>query len=172
MACRRVLPLVLATLILAACGTSGGGESQQLRGVGFTARAPSGWDVERTPLTVLADNPDGPESVAVAVFRLAKPFRPELWDEAVGELNDVAARLAERLGSTALVVRSESTTLDGGRARSYLITYRRDGRAMEDRVVFLLRGRLEYQLTCRILVDESDSDVEACDELTRSFRTR
>jgi hypothetical protein len=60
-------------------------ESQELRGVGFTARAPSGWDVERAPLTVLAGNPDGPESVGVAVFRLAKPFRPELWDEAVGE---------------------------------------------------------------------------------------
>jgi hypothetical protein len=127
--------------------------------------------VERAPRAVLAGNPAGPESVGVAVFRLAKPFRPELWDEAVGELNDVAARLAERLGSTALVVRSESTTLDGRRARSYLITYRRDGRAMQDRVWFLLRGPREYQLTCRILVDEDDADVEACDELTRSFRT-
>lgn len=96
---------------------------------------------------MLARNSDGPKSVAVAVFRLAKPFRPALWEEAVGELNDVAARLAERLGSTALVVRSGSATLDGRQARSYVITYRREGRAMEDRVVFLLRGRLEYQLT-------------------------
>lgn len=127
--------------------------------------------MERAPRAVLVGNPAGPESVGVAVFRLAKPFRPELWDEAVAELNDVAARLAERLGSTALVVRSESTTLDGRRARSYLITYRRDGRAMQDRVAFLLRGRREYQLTCRILVDDDDADVEACDELTRSFRT-
>jgi hypothetical protein len=120
---------------------------------------------------VLAGNPDGPESVAVAVFRLAKPFRPALWDEAVVELNDVAARLAERLGSTARVIGSESTTLDGRRARSYVITYTRDGRAMEDRVVFLLRGRREYQLTCRILVDGSDTDVQACDELAHSFQT-
>ena len=167
-----VLPLALATLILAACGTSGSGaESQQLRGIGFTASAPSGWEVERAPRTVLAGRPDGPESVAVAVFRLAKPFREGLWDEAVGELNDVAARLAERLGSTALVVRSGSSTLDGRRARSYVISYRRNGRALEDRVVFLLRGRREYQLTCRILVDEDDADVTACDELKRSFRT-
>jgi hypothetical protein len=43
---------------------------------------------------------------------------------------------------------------------------------MQDRVVFLLRSRREYQLTCRILVDEDDADVEACDGLTRSFRTR
>jgi hypothetical protein len=127
--------------------------------------------VERAPRTILAGNPSGPESVAVAVFQLAKPFRPELWDEAVVELNDVAARLAERLGSTALVVRSGPAMLDGRPARSYLITYRRDGRAMQDRVVFLLRGRREYQLTCRILVDENDADLEACDELTRSFRT-
>ena len=120
---------------------------------------------------MLAGNPNGPESVAVAVFRLAKPFRPALWDEAVRELNDVAARLAERLGPTALVARSDSATLDGRRARSYAITYRRDGRAMEDRVVFVLRARREYQLTCRILVDGDDADVEACDELRRSFRT-
>jgi hypothetical protein len=148
-----------------------GRESQELRGIGFTALAPSGWNVERAPQTVLAGNPDGPESVAVAVFRLAKPFSPELWDEAVGELNDVAARLAERLGPTAIVARSDSATLDGRRARSYVIAYRRDGRALEDRVVFLLRARREYQLTCRVLVDEDDADVRACDELKRSFRT-
>jgi hypothetical protein len=41
---------------------------------------------------------------------------------------------------------------------------------MQDRVYFLLNGRREYQLTCRIVVDKEDSDVEACDELTRSFR--
>jgi hypothetical protein len=159
------------TLILAACGASGSSEdSQQLQGTGFTAQAPAAWNLERPPRTVLARSPDGPESVAVAVFRLAKPFQPELWAEAVGELNDVAARLAERLGSTALVVRSGSTTLAGRRARRYFIDYRRDGVAMQDRVVFLLSGRREYQLTCRIVVDEDDADVEACDELTRSFR--
>ena len=120
---------------------------------------------------MLARRPDGPESVAVAVFRLAKPFRAELWDEAVGELNDVAARLAERLGSSSLVVRSGFETLHGRQARSYVIAYRRAGRPMEDRVVFLLRGRREYQLTCRILVDDEDADLEACDELKRSFRS-
>lgn len=159
------------TLILAACGTPGSSEdSQQLRGIGFTAQAPAGWELERPPRTVLARSPDGPESVAVANFRLAKPFRPELWVEAVAELNDVAARLAERLGPSALVVRSSSTTLDGRRGRRYFIDYRRNGVAMQDRVFFLLKGRREYQLTCRIVVDEDDADVEACDELMRSFR--
>jgi len=142
----------------------------QLRGIGFRAQAPAGWELERPPRTVLAGSPDGPESVAVATFRLGKPFRPELWVDAVAELNDVAARLAERLGSTALVVRSSSTTLAGRRGRRYFIDYRRDGLAMQDRVYFLLSGRREYQLTCRILVDEDDADLEACDELTRSFR--
>ena len=159
------------TLILAACGTPGSSEdSQQLRGIGFTAQAPAGWELERPPRTVRARSPDGPESVAVANFRLAKPFRPELWVEAVAELNDVAARLAERLGPSALVVRSSSTTLDGRRGRRYFIDYRRDGVAMQDRVFFLLNARREYQLTCRIVVDDDDADVEACDELTRSFR--
>lgn len=138
--------------------------------MGFTAQAPAGWKLERAPRTVLARSPDGPESVAVATFRLAKPFRPELWVEAVAELNDVAARLAERLGSGALVVQSGSTTLAGRRGRRYFIEYRRDGQPMQDRVFFLLSGRREYQLTCRIVVDEDDADVEACDELMRSFR--
>ena len=148
-----------------------GQESQQLRGIGFTAGAPGDWEVERAPRLVLAGRPGGPESVAVAVFRLAKPVDAAQWDEAVGELNDVAARLAERLGPSALVVRSEPATLEGRRARSYLIAYRRDRRSMEDRVLFMLRGRREYQLTCRILVDDDDADVEACDQLKRSFRS-
>jgi hypothetical protein len=108
----------------------------------------------------------------VASFRLGKPFDPGLWDEAVPELNDVAARIAERLGSSAFVAKSGWAALDGRRARSYVVTFRRDGRAMEDHVLFLLKGRREYQLTCRFVVDDDDVDVRACDELKRSFRTR
>ena len=72
---------------------------QTIRGPRFAAEVPAGWRIERPPRTVAAASPDGPEAVSVGTFRLGKRFRPELWDDAVEELNDVAARRAERVAS-------------------------------------------------------------------------
>lgn len=113
----------------------------------------------------------GPESVSVAVFRLARPFRPGMWEDAVRELNDVAARLAERLGPAALVDMTRDDTIAGRKARVYELSYRRRGVELVDRVAFVLVGRREYQLTCRIAVDRDDGE-RACDELYDSFRLR
>ncbi len=126
--------------------------------------------MERPFRTTVAHDPDGPETVSVATFRLARAFRAARWDEAVRELNDVAARLAERLGPTALVEETDETVIDGRRARVYEIGYERDGTRMRDRVAFLLVGRREYQLTCRIDAAEPEPGEEACGELFRSFR--
>jgi hypothetical protein len=143
---------------------------QELRGPGYTAEAPGGWELSRPPRTIAADNPDGPESVSVAQFRLARRFRPSLWDAAVVELNDVAARLAERIGPEAVVGRSGQTTIAGRRARTYEIDYTREGERLVDKVAFILEGRREFQLTCRIRVDGADAGTEACDRLRSSFR--
>ena len=118
----------------------------------------------------MAENPDGPESVSVARFRLAAPFEPARWAAAVQELNDVAARLAERLAPTAIVRRSGEETIDGRRARTYEIAYERDDSSIVDRVAFVLDGRREFQLTCRIDADDPDPGAAACDRLRRSFR--
>jgi hypothetical protein len=164
----------VGTLILAACG--GGGataeEWRTIRGEGYAARVPAGWELERPPRTVAAANPDGPETVSIGVFRLSKPFDAALWSEAVAELNDVAARLAERLSPTARVERSRDGILQGRRGRFYEIRYRRDDVELVDRVVFLLVDTREYQLTCRIAVAEPGPGTEACAELHRSFRLR
>jgi hypothetical protein len=108
--------------------------------------------------------------VSVAQFRLARPFEPSLWDAAVVELNDVAARLAERIGPEAVVRRSGQETIAGHRARTYEIDYTREGRKLVDKVAFILDGRREYQLTCRIQVDDPDAGADACDRLRSSFR--
>lgn len=108
----------------------------------------------------------------MATFQLARPFRPALWDEAVRELNDVAARLAERLGPTAIVEEAREATVAGRRARAYEIGYRREGARLVDRVTFVLVGRREYQLTCRIAAAAPEPGEEACAELLRSFRLR
>jgi hypothetical protein len=108
--------------------------------------------------------------VSVAQFRLARRFRPSLWDAAVVELNDVAARLAERIGPAADVRRSGQATIAGRRARTYEIAYTRQSRRLVDRVAFVLDGRREFQLTCRIDVDDPDAGSQACEMLRSSFR--
>ena len=143
---------------------------QELRGPGYTAEAPGGWQLSRPPRTIAADNPDGPESVSFSQFRLARRFQPSLWDAAVVELNDVAARLAERIGPEAVVGRSGQTTIAGRRARTYEIDYTREGERFVDKVAFILEGRREFQLTCRVRVDDPDPGAEACDRLRSSFR--
>ena len=140
-------------------------------GPGYTVNVPQAWEVTRPPRTVAATRREGPESVSVAVFRLARPFSPAKWADAVRELNDVAARLAERLGPAALVDMTRDDTIGGRRARVYELSYRRGGAELVDRVAFVLVGRREYQLTCRIAVDRDEGE-RACDELFGSFRLR
>jgi hypothetical protein len=172
LACRSVLPLALATLILASCGESDEEDPQTIRGNGYTASVPADWTLERPPRTIAAANPNGPEAVSVGSFRLAKAFRPALWNDAVAELNDVAARLAERVAPSGRVDASRDATIAGRRARLYEIRYTREGEQMLDRVIFILVGTREFQLTCRIRVDEPEVGDDACARLLSSFRPR
>ena len=143
-----------------------------IRGAGFEARVPAGWTVERPPRTVAAANPDGREAVSVGSFHLPKPFKPALWRQATPELNDVAARLAERVAASSRVVASRDGKVGTRRARVYEIRYTRDRDPLLDRVAFVFAGRREYQLTCRIRVDAPDIGRDACDRLLESFRVR
>lgn len=162
---------MLATLILAGCGGDEPPEPPRVvAGATWRAEVPRSWELERPPRTVVAASPDGPEAVSVATFRLGRRFEPELWPAAVRELNDVAARLAERLGPTGAVERTEDSTVGPHRARTYEIAYERDGVLLTDRVTFVLRGLEQYQLTCRIAVDDPGPGVEACERLLGSFR--
>ena len=66
--------------------------------------------------------------------------------------------------------RCGQATIAGRRARTYEIDYTREGERLVDKVAFILEGRREFQLTCRIRVEEPDAGTEACDRLRSSFR--
>lgn len=114
--------------------------------------------------------PDEAETVAVSTFRLARPFRPEIWRRAVKELDRVAKQLGERLSPGAEVSPGRTERVAGRRARVYDIRYERAGRKLVERVAFILRGRREYQLLCRWDAEEPRTGEDACAELFRSFR--
>lgn len=144
----------------------------RLSGPGWTAQAPAGWEVERRPKTVIARRPGGSEKVVVAQFQLPKPFRPALWAKARPELRRLAETIAVQTSPNAKVAAPEEAKLAGQRALSFDVTYERDGEARLDRLVFLLVGQREFQLTCSISLEERSLGDAACAQLRRTFRLR
>jgi hypothetical protein len=157
--------LVVAVL-LAGCGGSARSEHtalQRVDGPGYSFSAPETWRVTRTVRAVTAAS--GGELVSVTVFRLARPYRPSLWPTVVPVLNGVAAQLARGLGGS--VDTRETVVLAGLRARRYEIAFRRGGKDVVERIVFLLEGRREYQLLCRYA---RGGGSEACSAFLASFK--
>jgi hypothetical protein len=138
-------------------------------GKGWSARFPADWQVERSGRRVAADSSDRGESVAVATFPLRRPFRPDLWDEAVGEVDVVARDLAQQLSPLAQLSNGSTTSIAGRRARVYEIRYERGGDTFVERDAFLFDRRREYQLTCKINERRPEPGEEACAELFASF---
>lgn len=135
-------------------------------GNGFTFSAPGAWQEKReASMITLSPGGDAPELVGVSIFRLAKPYRPALFPRVVPELDGVARKLAGELEGR--VTRSRTLTVAGTKARQYELAYSRDGRAYEQTITFVLRGRREYQLLCR---REAGATLDACATLVRTFR--
>jgi hypothetical protein len=156
-----------AALALAGCG-GGAGEPSTVSGPGFTFSIPAGWDAQVVGRSASASPEEGArELVSVRVFRLARPFRPELWESVVPELDRVAGELAGRLGGS--IESSETVVVDGRRAKRYDIRYDRDGTQVVERTAFVLKGRREFQLVCRYEADDEEGP-RACDLLFSSLR--
>ena len=157
---------MLAALVVG-CGGSARGEhttSRRVVGAGYSFAAPDGWHVSRAGRTVSAAS--GEELVSVTLFRLARPYTPKLWPQVVPVLDGVAAQLARGLGGS---VDSRTTVvLAGRRARRYEIGFRRSGKDVVERIVFLLEGRREYQLLCRY--ERAAGGSGACSAFLASFR--
>ena len=86
---------LVVSLILAGCGGSSEPVKPPTRvaGPGFSFRAPSGWQVQRSDAKVGASQDS--ELVQVASFRLLKPYRSELFDRVEGELSTRMGQLAQ-----------------------------------------------------------------------------
>jgi hypothetical protein len=158
---RRKQALLVAILAVSGCGGDGDPSSQTVAGAGYRFEAPGDWVVERSGRTVSVSADNDNAAVSVTSFRLARPFRPELWRPVVRELDGVAEKLASQLG--AAISDRATVEIAGRRARRYDLSGSRD---RTQRIAFVLQGRWEYQLLCR-----SDSRQEpACQQLFASFR--
>jgi hypothetical protein len=170
---RRYKPLpalAAAVLALGACGDGDGGDAPQtVAGPGFTFSAPTGWDVDVAGRSASASPHEGAaELVSVRVFRLARPYRPALWETVVPELDRVAAELAEQLGGE--IESSAEIVVGGRRAKRYDVRYDRDGTAFRERTAFLLHARREFQLVCRYEAGDEGEGPRACAMLFSTFR--
>src|SRR5262245_45382286 len=163
--------LVVAVAALSGCGGSSGpqeGSTQTVSGPGFTFKAPGGRQIARTQrsVSVLPPEQGSPELISVTRFPLLRRFRPALWPGAVVELDGVADRLVRSLHGK--LESGETVRLHGLRGRRYEISFEKGGKALRQRLVFLLKGKTEYQLLCRW--DQGGSEPAACGVLEESFR--
>lgn len=134
-----------------------------VQGDGYHFDAPAGWTVTHTGTSVAAAH--GSQTISVTTFRLRKPYRAELWKQAVKELDGVAAKLAAELHGT--LVTSRSVKLGGAPARQYELAFTKNGERLVEQITFVLRGRREYELLCRY---KAGKDEPACAQLLVSFR--
>jgi len=127
-----------------------------LRGGGFSVAVPSAWRSRAGGGLVAARS--GPAAVSVRTFTLLKRYDPSRFAAAAKELDGIAAKLAAEAGTT--LSESRTTTVDGRRIRAYSYDATRIG--------FVLVGRREYQLLCRLGPGGADKDG-ACALLFASF---
>jgi hypothetical protein len=173
---RKRTALLIAALALlpavAGCGGGGGGSSgtetnaasgQTVSGPGFSFQAPADWAVKTRATS--AEARQSPSTVVSAtVLPLLKPYRLALFPRVAKELDRVAATYAANVKGS---VASRRTVLVAGRkARQYEITHG----DLVDRITFLLRGKRNFQLTCRWR--GLDGQPPACDQLASTFAFR
>jgi hypothetical protein len=106
----------------------------------------------------------GVRLVSVTRYPLLRAYRAALWLRVVPELDRAAAQLAKQ--QSGHIGDSRTVRVAGQRARRYDIDYQRDGKALVERLAFVLRGKTEYLLLCRY---ERGGDTAACDRLLATF---
>ena len=135
---------------------------QAVHGTGFRFSAPADWTVARSGRAVQAAH--GLQLVSVTRYPLLRVFRPALWDSVVPQLDRAATELAEQQNGK--VAESQTVSIAGQKARRYDIEYERNGKALVERIAFVLRRKTEYLLLCRY---ERGGDTDACDRLLATF---
>jgi hypothetical protein len=148
--------------LAAGCGGGSSTAEKIVRGSGYRFSAPTAWGVSRSPRELRVSQ--GVMLLSVTRFPLLRAFRPPLWDHVVPELDRAAKGLAEQQAGE--VAETRTVMISGRRARTYDIDYERDGKALVERIAFVLRGKTEYLLLCRY---ERGGDTDACDRLLATF---
>ena len=161
---------VLAAALAGCGGTSHKApQTQDVRGPGYAFRAPAGWEVKRASHVVSAAPAEGgPDLISVSVFRIAKRVRPGLGPRVVREVDGVAADYARRLPGR--IVARATVRVGGLKGRRYDFAYTRKGERRGQRLIFLFRGRTEFQLLCAWKAPPGRDISAACAALAASFR--
>lgn len=155
-------------LILAAAGCGGGGgntetsaaSGQTVTGPGFSFQAPDDWTAKTAPTSAEARR-DPSTVVSVTVLPLLKPYRIALFPRVAKELNRIASTYAANLKGS--VASRQTVAVAGRKARQYEITHG----DLVDEITFLLRGKRNFQLTCRWR--SADGEPAACGQLAATF---
>jgi hypothetical protein len=155
--------LLLGVVLLAGCG--GGSKkvlaTKNLRGSDYEFAVPSTWVVTRKSHVVSALRPGSADDL-VSVSRYLLPRVPTS-----AQVDAAARQLARALNGS---VDGQSIVSVAGRAAPrYDLSYSRKGDDLGLRLVFVLRGKREYQLLCRWLKPEDDETSSACEALAPSF---
>lgn len=148
--------------MLGGCGGGGTTPEKVVHGTGYRFSAPADWAVVRSGRELQAS--EGLKLVSVTRYPLLRRYRPSLWARVVPELDRAATQLAKQQHGQ--VGDSRTVTIAGQRARRYDIDYERDGKALVERIAFVLRGKTEYLLLCRY---DRGGDTAACDRLLATF---
>jgi hypothetical protein len=148
-------------LVLALAGCGGGGAKpaaspeRLVSGPGYSFRAPEGGQTSRT-LRAVTVTREG-TTISVTLFRLANRYTPAVRAKTVAELDATLHRLAAAEGGK--LTQAENVTVSGESARGY--TIERSGKP-DERLVYVLRGKREYQLFC-------NADRSVCDRVFATF---
>ena len=147
--------------ILAGCGGSSEpkAQTQLVRSHGFTFDAPAGWRVAQSTRGAAARATG--ELVQVSAFPLVRPYTDALFDRVAGELAIRMKAIAQQTDGTL----SGAKTVTAGGVRSHRFEVKVDGHV--DQYTFVLIGKREYQLLCRVRTSSSDS---FCGDLLTSFQ--
>ncbi len=148
-------------LILAGCGGSGEpkAQTQLVEGRGFRFSAPAGWQVERSVRGAAASHDS--ELVQVSTFPLVRRYTDSLFDRVAHELTLRMTTIARETGGTL----TGTKTVTAGGVKSHRYDVEVDGHV--DQYTFVLVGKREYQLLCRVRTGSSDA---VCSDLLTSFR--
>jgi hypothetical protein len=147
--------VLVAAFILAGCGGSGAPKTQAVAGDGFRFQAPADWTVAAQTATH-----GTVDLLEVRIFTLLKPYRTAIKLRAFEELDRATAELARKSGGK--VTARSTRTVGGHDARTYRLAF--DGKAEE--LTYVLVGRREYLLICRLPTGAPNTP---CDLLLSSF---
>lgn len=140
-----------------AAGAEGGLGGSSLRDVG--AFDPTGSTVRGVLL----------DGVAVSVFRLNVVVNADLLPAFEAEVEDLVASLHGRLSMVEVVEPLRPTTVNGTPGFETTHTFSYEGRRLRSRVVFLVAGGFEYQLTTQAAESNWDVSGPRLDLLVDTF---